>query len=116
MKAYATDAEYLVFTGLTTAPDDIDRLLMRASELIDNTVTVAFAVDDTDQLPTDTDVADAMRDAACAQVEFWSEVGEGNDIDGLAGTKVSAGSYSGDRAPVIAPRASRLLQNAGLVP
>ena len=115
MKAYATSVEYLTFAGSTTAPADIDRLLMRASELVDNTVTLAYAVDDTDELPTDTDLAAALRDATCAQVEAWQEVGESNDVDGLAGVDISVGSYSGPRAPKLAPRAFRILQNAGLV-
>ncbi|MHB9054248.1 MAG: head-tail connector protein [Thermoleophilia bacterium] len=114
MKAYATAAEYKPFSG-QDAPADFDRLSLRASELIDNSVTEMFDVDDTDKLPTDVDVAAAMRDACCAQVEFWAEVGEENDIDGLAGTKVSAGAFAGDRAPELSPRAARILGNAGLI-
>lgn len=113
MKAYATSAEYETFSG-QAAPADFERMSMRASELIDSVVTDQFDVDDTDLLPTDTDVAAAMRDACCAIVEFWQEVGEANDVDGLAGTQVNAGSFSGDRAPTLAPRAVRILKNAGL--
>jgi hypothetical protein len=123
VKAYAEDTDYLAFTGLTDAPNDIDRLLMRASELIDNTVTEPFDIDATDGLPTGTlviqgqnvTVASILCDATCAQVEAWAEVGEANDIDGLAGVDISVGSYSGPRAPKLAPRAFRILQNAGLV-
>lgn len=113
--AYATSAEYLTFTGLSAAPDDYARLSQRASELVDNTVTAAFTVDDTTDLPTDADVAAALRDACAAQVEFWAEVGEENDVDGLAGSQVSVSGYSGRRPPKLSPRAFRILQNAGLV-
>ncbi|MCL4473559.1 MAG: hypothetical protein M1455_06420 [Actinobacteria bacterium] len=122
MKAYATSAEYTTFSG-QVAPADVDRLLDRATELIDNTVTSIFDIDATDGLPTGTlvvqginvTVASVMRDACCAQVEFWAEVGEENDIDGLAGSQVSVLGYSGRRPPKLSPRAWRILQNAGLV-
>lgn len=114
MKAYATAAEYEVFSG-QTAPTDFDRLAMRASELIDNTVTEWFHCDDIDQLPTDPNTAKAMSDACCAQVEFWKEVGESNDVDGLAGTEVQTGQYKGNRAPLLSPRAVRILQNRELI-
>lgn len=109
MLAYATSAEYLTWTGLSSAPADIDRLLLRASELLDVTVLVSYGID-TNGLPTDTDIAAAMRDACCSQVEFWQEVGESNSIDGLAGAQISVGGYSGPRAPDLAPRALNVLQ------
>lgn len=82
---------------------------------MDNTVTLGYSVDATTGIPDDTDIATALSDAVCAQVEFWAEVGEANDIDGLAGTDVSLSGYSGPRAPKVSPRAFRILQNAGLV-
>lgn len=87
-------------------PADIDRLLTRASELVDHTIRAAYQPDD---------VTDVLRDATCAVVEAWLEVGETNDIDGLAGTQVSVSGYSGARAPTIPPRAYRLLAGAGLL-
>lgn len=113
--AYATEAELTAYLPDGTVVTDADRLLARASELIDGTVTSSFAVDADTDLPTDPDVAAALRDATCAQVEQWLEVGEENDIDGLAGTQVSLTDYSGKRAPKVAPRAFRILQNAGLL-
>lgn len=93
-------------------PDDIARLLLRASELVDGAVRQPYTTDD-DGLATDTDIAAALRDATCAQVEQWVEVGEENAVDGLAGTQRSVGG--GVRAPELAPRALRILLNAGLV-
>lgn len=91
-----------------------DRLLRRATELIDDHVTYPYRVDDTTKLPTDTTIAGVMRDACCAQVEFWIEVGEENDIDGLAGTQVAVAGYSGPRPPLLGPRTRRILGDAGM--
>lgn len=112
--AYATTAELADWLG-SSAPADAERLLLRASETLDSLVTAAFAVDPVTTLPTDADTAAALRDACCAVVEFWAEVGEPNDIDGLAGTPVSTGGYSGRRAPANSVRAIRILRQAGLL-
>ncbi len=114
MDAYATSAELNDWLGSgVTAPADPDRLLARASTLVDEMVRAPFDID-TDGIPTDPDVAAVLRDATCAQVEQWIEVGEHNDLDGLAGTQVSTTGHSGLRAPKYAPRAVTLLRNAGL--
>jgi hypothetical protein len=113
--AYATSAELSAFLPAGTTVTDADRVLARASERIDGTVMAPFTVDTLTGLPSDPDIAAAMRDATCAQVEQWLEVGEENDIDGLAGTEVSVTGYSGRRAPRVAPRALQILQNAGLM-
>ncbi len=119
MSAYATLAELATFVGST--PSDAasqaiaERMLERASELMDGVVVAAFEVDSVTELPTDVEVAAALRDATCAQVEQWLEVGESNDVDGLAGTAVSVGGYAGRRAPSVSPRALRILRNAGLL-
>lgn len=112
--AYASAAEYEAWAG-QTAPADAERLLMRASELLDATVTTSFVVDSATALPADADEAAALRDATCAQVRFWVETGEEHDIDGLAGTQVSVGGVSGVRPPVIAPQALRILRKAMLL-
>ena len=109
----ATAGEYGMWRGLA-APPDAERLLLRASELLDDTVTAPFLVDE-DGVPTDSAVAEALRDAACAQVRFWAETGEEHDIDGLAGTAVSIGGVSGVRPPVVAPQALRILRGAMLL-
>ncbi len=112
--AYATAAEYETWSG-QSAPSSIERLLTRASELLDATATAPFIVSDTTGLPEDVDEAAALRDATCAQVRFWVETGEEHDIDGLAGTAVSIGGVSGQRPPVLAPQALRILRKAMLL-
>jgi len=111
---YATAEQYETWSGLT-APPDAERLLRRASELLDATVTSSFVVSDATGLPTDATEAEALSDATCAQVRFWIETGEEHDIDGLAGTAVSIGGVSGVRPPVVAPQALRILRGAMLL-
>lgn len=94
-------------------PDDALRLLTRASELVDGAVRQPYDVNSTTGIATDADLAAALRDATCAQVEQWVEVGEENAVDGLAGTARAVGG--GVRAPELAPRAVRILSNAGLI-
>lgn len=115
MTSYATQAELVSFLAEGTPVPDGARMLARASELLDGVVLAAFSVDTVTNLPTDADVAAAMRDACCAQVEAWLEVGEENDVDGLAGTQIAVTGYAGPRAPTVAPRAFRILHTAGLM-
>lgn len=114
--AYCTQAELLDFLPAGTTVVDAARLLMRASELLDDKVRRPFAVDATTFLPTDADLAAAMRDACAAQVEFWLEVGEDHDISGLANRQVSIGHLSVEALPPeLGPRAKRILNGAGLL-
>lgn len=114
MDAYASEADLTAWLPSGTVVADAERLLRRASELLDDTVRLPFAAD-SDGIPTDTEIAAALRDACCAQVEQWLEVGEANDVDGRAGTHVAVAGFSGVRAPKLAPRAARILRNAGLL-
>jgi len=111
--AYADAGDYESWSGLPSN-DGTDRLLTRASELLDNIVTRPFPLEE-DGLPLDVEDATALREAACAQVRFWTETGEEHDIDGLAGTDVSIGGVSGKRPPVVAPQALRILKEALLL-
>lgn len=105
------------------APVDYDRLLRHASALIDEyTRTARYDVDD-DALPTDENVIAALRDATCAQAEFWLASDEEDDILGplqsLAIGNVQAFTGEGVNrvSPMyLAPRAARILRNAGLIP
>lgn len=82
-RVYATAAQYQAYSG-QTPPADIDRLLARASELIDSDVTMTAWYDTDDAgLPTNTGVAAAFANATAAQVEFWTKgPGEGVDVSG----------------------------------
>lgn len=114
MSAHATVAQLANWLppGVPT-PDDAERLLERASTLVDQAVLAGYDVDD-EGTPTDQGVAAVLADATCAQVEQWLEVDEANDIDGLAGTHISVTGYSGMRASRWAPRMIDILRTSGL--
>lgn len=79
-RVYATAAAYAAYSG-QTPPADIDRLLARASEVIDQDVTATAWYDTDDSgMPTNAAVLGAFSDAACAQVEFWAK-GPGESVD-----------------------------------
>ena len=114
--AYATEDDLAGYVAAAAGLDDASRLLTRASELLDDKVLMPFSIDDDTQLPTDTDIATALRDATCAQVEFWLEVGEEHDIEGLANRQVSVqGLNLSALPPELGPRARRILHLAGLL-
>jgi hypothetical protein len=112
--AYATSADLAAWLG-GEAPADAARQLARASQLLDACVYGTFLIDSQTELPVDAHVAAALRDAACAQVEFWLEVGEEHDIDGGAHRKVSVGGLAYERPARLADRALDVLRNAGLM-
>lgn len=111
--AYATVAEYEAWAN-EAAPTNAVWLLDRATEIVDSVVTASFAVDSDTELPSDVDVAATLRDATCAQVRMWVEVGVENDVDGLAGTDVSVGGLQTKRAPVHSPQMLRILREMRL--
>lgn len=103
-------------------PVDAARLLARASELVaDTTLTAVYDVDDDDN-PTDDKVIGGMRDAVCAQVEFWVAGDEEDDVLGpLQGMSTGTGQQqygAGENRATpmyLAPRAARHLRLAGLL-
>ncbi|MCE5322141.1 hypothetical protein LLG46_02370 [bacterium] len=114
---YATSADITTYTGIAAdaLPGDIDRLITRASEMVDDITPGFIDLDNADHLT-------AAKKAVCAQVEFWLEVGEDRDISGPVETyvagKVQIQNGAGDNrvAPgYLAPRARRVLLKAGLL-
>jgi len=121
MTTYATVAQLAADPwGLT--PLDAARLLVRASEVIDQALRTAIYAVDTTGAPTDAAVIQVLADATCAQVEFWETGDEEDDILGpidsfsLSGLSMMFNDRRGDReSPTyLAPRAHRILVNAGL--
>lgn len=140
-RVYATASEYYDFTGgddpnldengdpveAPTTDKDLNALLRRASGVIDGlTRSSRFDVDE-DGYPSDTEVADAFRDATCAQVAYWHETEDPTGAVSQEGTfsigSVSIGARgrtSGNGAPDeqtsrIASEAVEILTNAGLI-
>lgn len=108
--AYATKAELASYLNVNEAdlPDDAERLLDRASELIDETVVAVYDTDDED-------VQAALRDATAAQVEFWIEVGEEHDITGQRGEIEVEGLRIRKLPGTLAARARRALARENLL-
>ena len=82
---------------------------------MDDTIVAQFDAAVTTGLPTDSQTALVMRDATCAQVEFWVRaVSEDHDIEGLHSQQVSMQGLSTMTAPEVAPRAMRILRIGGM--
>jgi len=79
---YAT-VEQLAAAPWGLAPPDAARLLVRASEVIDQALrTAIYDVDAITGAPTEAAVIQVLADATCAQVEFWETGDEEDDILG----------------------------------
>lgn len=116
--AYATTTELQEYLGGASLPSDANRLLERASDLVDY---ATFGKLD----PTDTEQMDVAKKATCAQVEYWMSVGENIDVSGSSYNSISIGTYSatfsnsssskstGNQELAMAPRARRILFLAG---
>lgn len=113
MTAYATAAQLTAFlaedTEVPPSDAEIERLLQRATDLLDEHICGAWTPDD-DDLPDDATIATAFANAVCAQVEFWLLAGEEHDIEGQAGRQASAGGATWIVPPRVAPRAYGFLR------
>ncbi|WEH40797.1 hypothetical protein [Streptomyces sp. AM 2-1-1] len=90
-RVYATTTDLAAYLG-AAPPVEAGRLLERASELLDADflLTAIYDVDCAGR-PTHPLVTAGFRDAVCAQVEFWGEVGEETDISGpLQGAQIGS--------------------------
>lgn len=108
MPAHATVAEVLNYLDEVSNSDVTDRIILRASELVDErTLGNADAAD--------AEHIEAVKNAVCAQVEYWLHMDESVDVVGST-AKPSLGSFSmGGTVATLAPRAKRYLFNAGLL-
>ncbi len=124
--SYATVADLESYLN-TDAPDDAERLLERASELIDyatfNRLVTGSDLTSTQALDTAILAARAAeaKTACCQQVEFWIQNGEGTDIEpaikskSVGRTSVTYANSSAGGDDGLAPRAKRTLMLAGLL-
>lgn len=108
-------APWLTADQLAMIAGDEARILARATEVVAEHVTTGWALD-TAGNPADADVKTALRDATCAQVEQWLEVGEENDVAGYSrATSMGSNGLNLSSLPsILAPRARRALRLAGL--
>jgi hypothetical protein len=118
--AYATTTELQAYLGGASLPADAQRLLDRASDLVDyitfGKINVSIAYQE-----------EAAKNATCAQVEYWMTMGEDTDISGSSYDSISIGTFqmttsssNGSKTTSLgskhglAPRAGRILFLAGM--
>lgn len=123
MTAYATieDVEDFISETYTLPGDDeLTKLIGHASALVDyatlNTAAVAYDSEEEEAEESGALIPyrDALREAVCAQIEFWLEVGTEHDIAGLRGSLVAGRLQVHPVAGVLGPRAKRILSTVGL--
>jgi hypothetical protein len=126
--SYATLADLQNWTGTPPVAGD-DRLLARASNLLDAALIASRYDVDALGNPTDAAVIVAFRDATCAQVEDWrasgNEMGDADQWEevslGPARLKRASGGKGGGQvggtgSARLAPRAVEILRVANLWP
>jgi hypothetical protein len=124
-KSYATLGELADYLG-TDPPEGAGRLLIRASRLVDMLLVGAWYPVDDASMPTDLAHIAALRDATCAQVEWFDETGDSSGAATLiqsqtVGNVSFSRGYTG-RGSVTgpsqryAPDALNYLRLAGLLP
>lgn len=129
MLVYATPSELSTWMGIP-APDNATKLLRVASTRVAHATQADIYDIAPNGLPKDSDLAEALRDAACAQAERWA----GLDVDPVAGagglakqvvsSSIDGASYSTNGAALDAAKAEAaeglcadaltILRNAGL--
>lgn len=120
--AYATPAELSAYTGQALGvPTEDQRLLDRASEKVDAVLVGAYYATNAQGMPTDVNHIAALKNATCAQVEYWRDTGDELDTMGDF-RQVTIGSLNMTRADSgrsrrrLAPRAIDHLRLGGLLP
>ncbi len=126
-RVYATTADYARWLG-TAPPSGSRRALAAASGEVEQMTRLAIYDVDDDQLPTDTAVAAALRDATCAQAEYAQTSGDANLVgagtpSGITQVGLGSLSYAKTASPGIGGAAGntrwstsawQILQRAGL--
>lgn len=109
--AYATKDDVSLFTGIEVndLPNNIESLIQKASDLITNSIVVKIKEEH----------YTALRQATCAQVEYWLKVGEQSENEQQI-QSYSAGSISvtfdpSQRQGKICTRARGYLNKVGLL-
>lgn len=97
MLVYATPEDLATWTK-QTAPEGAAQLLRSASGMVRHATRTALYDTTPAGLPSDPDVADAMRDATCAQAAAWAALGvdPATGPAGVAGQVQSSSILSAD--------------------
>ncbi|MGK5531538.1 hypothetical protein [Streptomyces sp. URMC 129] len=91
-RVYATPGDYEAYTG-SPAPEGALVLLARATGMLEARVLRLCRYEtDGDGMPTHPAVLAAVRDAVCAQVQWWDEIGDSTGAAGAGWGTVALGS------------------------
>ena len=123
-RSYATTTELCAFLR-EVPPLDADRLLVMATRRIDGLIRGALYAVTTDgaEMPVDTKIREAVRQATCALVAWWEQTGDASGAARLF-TSASVGSVSVSRASGSTPPSAEerygaevldILRDAGLL-
>lgn len=124
-RVYATADDVINWIG-DYPPANVDVLLARASLVVEELVMGVVYDTDVNGLPTDAGVIATMRDAVCAQVQWWvpgmPAVGDSSSEDGWPRMSrasrpdptMASGKQPG--RPEVAPDVGRILHVAGMFP
>lgn len=141
MRVYATAADFYDFVGTDqpTVPDpdnpgemipltekDLNAKLRRASGQVESYVRTARYQTDEDGYPTDAAVSEALRDATCAQADYWTATDDVTGGDAIAGpVKIGSVQLGGTATGGASSRSAadtrrsdeaiQILRNAGLI-
>lgn len=125
-RVYATKEQLEVYLEGEPVPDGAARLLRSASRDVDDMLLTAVYAVDAAGMPTDPDVAEALREATCLQAMHRDERGDEIDMMGSGesvrlgtlafGGVGGSGSQGSQPIPVWNPEAFRVLRLAGLIP
>lgn len=120
---YATAADLEAFIGEPPIAG-AERLLQRASEMVDSALLNARYDVDASGNPTDATLLSFLMKATCAQVEWWAV--QNDEFGGLAAfeevqlgparLRRSAGSSSTPQEPDLCARSKMYLRQAGVWP
>ena len=100
-RVYATVTDYEAYPGATSpAPSGTDVRLRQASRMLERLVLryCCYTVDTTTGMPTNDVVIAAFRDAVCAQVVWWDQVGDPSGADAVGWGSVAIGSVQLSRS------------------
>lgn len=128
MRVYASENEYQASPWKNTLPPQGQLLgfLARASIEVERLTANAFYDTDPNGLPIENVIANAFRDATCAQVAYWCNTGDPDGAGAAVGAVAigsvrlgagqgGAGQTSGGTGSRTAPEALTILHNAGLI-
>jgi hypothetical protein len=81
--AFATMADLMAYTGEDSLGPGDERRLERATILVASQLSAAYYTTDSSGNPTDAGVLVALRNAVCAQVEYWRVTGDEFGAQGM---------------------------------